>query len=100
MLGTAKDLDAYVRSLDQSDKDSPILRKAIGQTYQARGKFDKAIVQLRLAADMQPADVDVQRALVACYEPSARSTRERWRCSRKSMSIITIWLFISSLPID
>ena len=68
VLGAAKDLDAYVRSLDQSDKDSPILRKAIGQTYQARGKFDQAIVQLRLAADMQPADVEVQQALIACYD--------------------------------
>jgi tetratricopeptide (TPR) repeat protein len=68
VLASAKDLDAYVRSLDKSDKDSPIFRKAIGQTYQARREFDNAVTQLRLAADMQPADVEVQQALVACYD--------------------------------
>jgi tetratricopeptide (TPR) repeat protein len=72
VLANAKDLDAYVQSLDASKQDSPILRKAIGQTYQARGKFDKAITQLNLAAAMQPADTEVQQALVACYDATGK----------------------------
>ena len=76
VLATAKDLDAYVRSLDaeaaKSGQDSPVLRKAIGQTYQARQEYDKAIVQLRLAAELQPADAEVHQALIACYDATGK----------------------------
>ncbi|HKD38550.1 MAG TPA: hypothetical protein VKB78_17180, partial [Pirellulales bacterium] len=60
VLAAAKDLDAYVKQLDEetanSKQDIPIIRKALGQVYQSRGKFDKAIAQLQSAAQLQPND--------------------------------------------
>jgi tetratricopeptide (TPR) repeat protein len=72
VLNEAKDLDAYVKQLDQetdkSGQDSPILRKALGLTYQARQEYAKAIVQLKLAVALQPHDKETHEALIACYD--------------------------------
>lgn len=83
VLAAAKDLDAYVRSLDQeaakTGQDSPIVRKAIGQTYQSRSKFAKAITQFQLAIQLQPTDIEVHQALIACYDATGKksaATRE------------------------
>ena len=72
VLASAKDLNEFVAHLDaesaKTGQDSPILRKAIGQTYQARKEYAKAIAQLQLAAELQPHDQEVHQALIACYD--------------------------------
>ena len=68
----AHDLDAYVGRLDKeaakTNKDNPIVRLAIGQAYQGKQQFDKAIVQLELAVELQPNDKETHKALVSCYD--------------------------------
>ena len=72
VLAAAKDLDAYVEHLNaesaKTGQDSPVLRKAIGQTYQSRTDHTKAITQLQLAAELQPTDPETHQALIACYD--------------------------------
>jgi hypothetical protein len=72
VLNAANDLDAYVQHLDteaaKSGQDSPILRKAVGQTYQTRNEHAKAISQLQLASELQPHDAEIHQALIACYD--------------------------------
>jgi predicted Zn-dependent protease len=76
VLANAKDLDAYVTHLDEetakSGQDSPLLRKTIGQIYQARSAHDKAIAQFQLAVALQPNDKEVHQALIACYDAKQR----------------------------
>jgi tetratricopeptide (TPR) repeat protein len=72
VLSAAKDLDQYVEHLNaeatKTGQDSPILRKAVGQTYQARKEHAKAIAQLQLAAELQPNDHEIHQALIACFD--------------------------------
>lgn len=72
VLANAKDLDEFVKHLDveaaKSGQDSPILRKAIGQTYQSRNAHAPAIAQLQLSAELQPHDAEVHQALIASYD--------------------------------
>lgn len=72
VLAAAQDLDAYVERIDaEADKtgqDSPILRKAIGETYQQRKDYAKAITQFKLAVELQPTDPAIHKALIACYD--------------------------------
>jgi Flp pilus assembly protein TadD len=72
VLKEAKDLDDYVRQLDekstQTGQDSPILRKALGKTYQSRGDHAKAIAQFDVASQLQPNDQEIHQALIACYD--------------------------------
>ena len=72
VLAHAKDLDEFVKHLDaeaaKTGQDSPILRKAVGQTYQSRNEHAKAIAQLQLAAELQPHDQEIHQALIACYD--------------------------------
>jgi tetratricopeptide (TPR) repeat protein len=72
VLNSAQDLEAYVQHLDQesaqSKQDSPILRKVVGQTLQSRGKYSQAIVQLQLAAALQPNDKEIHQHLIVCYD--------------------------------
>ncbi len=50
----SEQLDALVRELDaqaaKTGDDNAFVRKALGQVYTQRGQYDKALVQLRLAA--------------------------------------------------
>jgi tetratricopeptide (TPR) repeat protein len=68
----AHDLDAYVVRLDEeaatTKLHNPIVRLAIGQAYQGKRHFDKAIVQLELAVELQPNDKETHKALVSCYD--------------------------------
>jgi tetratricopeptide (TPR) repeat protein len=68
----AHDFDAYVARLDKqaakSKLHNPIVRLAIGQAYQGKQQFDKAIVQLELAVELQPNDKQTHKALVSCYD--------------------------------
>ncbi|HEY2882686.1 MAG TPA: tetratricopeptide repeat protein, partial [Pirellulales bacterium] len=84
VLASADDLTEYVKQWDaevaKTGQDSPILRKAIGQVYQqqanqsgdneARRKasFEKAVEQLKLAADLQGNDKELYEALLNCYD--------------------------------
>ena len=47
---------------------NPIVRKALGQVYLEEQQYAKAIVQLRLAAEVQPNDAETHQALVACCD--------------------------------
>lgn len=72
VLQSSSDLDAYVKTWNaqttMSGQDSPVLRKAMGQVYQSKGEFAKAIVQFKLAVDLQPNDTETHQALIACYD--------------------------------
>jgi len=74
VLADAKDLPDFVHQLDaeaaKTGQDSAILRKAIGKVYESRNEHPAAIVQLQLAAQLQPDDKSVQEALIACYDAS------------------------------
>jgi predicted Zn-dependent protease len=76
VLANAKDLDAYVRGLDEQSaktgQDSAIVRKAIGQTYQSHRDFAKATAQFQLAILLQPTDAEAHQALIACYDATDR----------------------------
>jgi tetratricopeptide (TPR) repeat protein len=72
VLRDCDDLDAYVAVLDEQSAKSglqnPLIRKTLGQIYSHRGQYDKAVVQLRLACELQPNDTEIHQALVACYD--------------------------------
>ena len=72
VLRGAPDLDAYVVQLDKetakTGQDKPIVRKALGQVYLEKGLFGKAIIQLNMAAELQPNDAEIYKALVECYD--------------------------------
>jgi predicted Zn-dependent protease len=65
-------LDALVAELDaqtaKTGNDNAFVRKALGQVYSERAQDDKALVQLRLALDLQRNDVEIYDALVACCD--------------------------------
>lgn len=68
----APNLDDYVKRLDaEAEKTglhNPVVRKAIGQVYLERQKFDEAIAQLTLAVELQPNDTETHKALVEAYD--------------------------------
>jgi tetratricopeptide (TPR) repeat protein len=72
VVRNAHDLDAYVGRLDEeaakAKEYNPIVRLAIGQAYQGKQEFGKAIVQLELAVELQPNDKETHKALVSCYD--------------------------------
>ncbi len=72
VLKNAKDLAEYIKLLDaEADKtgeDSAIKRKAIGQALQEHKRYEPAIAQLKLAAELQPGDKETYQALIACYD--------------------------------
>jgi len=71
-LNSSKDLDEFVIQLNaesaRTGQDNPILRKAIGQTFQGRNEHVKAISQLKLALELQPNDKETHQAMIACYD--------------------------------
>lgn len=72
ILKTAKDLDAYVKHLDEqaakTNQDNPVVRKAIGQIWQERGDHSKAVAQLEKAANLQPNDKETREALIVSFD--------------------------------
>lgn len=68
----ADDLAAWIRTYDarvaRSGMDAPLLRKAFAAVFRERKHDRDAVVQLRLARDLDPADGDVHRRLVAAYD--------------------------------
>ncbi len=72
VLEESPDLDGYVAHLDaetaKSGKDSPVIRKAVGQVYLGKNAYAKALTQLRLALELQPNDRETHHALLACFD--------------------------------
>lgn len=72
VVASAKDLDAYVATVDarsrESGQDSPILRAAIAKAWKDRMAWDKAIAQYELARQLQPNNRAINEALLACYD--------------------------------
>ena len=65
-------LDALVALLDaeaaKTGHDNAYVRKALGQIYNERGQYAKALGQLRLALQLQPNDGEIFDALVGCCD--------------------------------
>jgi tetratricopeptide (TPR) repeat protein len=72
VLRSAPDLDAYVVHLDtkaaETRQENPVVRKAIGQVYLEKQQYGRAIAQLRLAAEVQPNDIETHQALLTCCD--------------------------------
>jgi Flp pilus assembly protein TadD len=72
VLRQSPQLDTYVADLDretaQSHEDRAVVRKAIGEILFERMAYDKAVTQLKLAAELMPADAVIYSKLVACYD--------------------------------
>jgi predicted Zn-dependent protease len=65
VLARSPDLDGFVAHFDKQKQDSAVVRKALGQAYQARGKLAKAIRQLELAVELQPHDAAIYPLLIS-----------------------------------
>lgn len=72
VLATAKDLPAYIQHLnseaEKTGQDSPILRKALGDTFRNRREFATAVAQYTIAVELQPNDKEIHQSLIACYD--------------------------------
>ena len=72
----SKDIDALITHLDkqaeQTGKDSAIIRKAIGSVLLKDKKYDTAISQLKLAAELQPTDAETQQKLIKALDAAGR----------------------------
>jgi tetratricopeptide (TPR) repeat protein len=72
VIREAPKLDELVADLDRQAKDrgmdNPIVRKAVGQAYLATNEFAKALVQLKLACELQPNDKETHDAIIACFD--------------------------------
>jgi predicted Zn-dependent protease len=72
VLREARDLDAYVAHLDAQSGETglfnPVVRKAVGQAYAARGQYPQAVVQLQLASDLEPNDAETFQLLIDCCD--------------------------------
>lgn len=77
VLAQAKDLDAYVARLDkqvsESGLENPVVRKSLGKTYLAKGAFEPATVQFRLAVEGQPNDVETHGMLVKALDKAGKA---------------------------
>jgi predicted Zn-dependent protease len=71
-LFAAKDLDDYVNYLDKqvatTGQDSPLIRQRLGRVFASRQKHAEAVVQLRMAVELQPTDAKTHEALIKSYE--------------------------------
>jgi hypothetical protein len=67
-----KDRDEYAIYLDaeakRTQKDRPVVRKALGLAYQGQGEHAKAAAQLKIAIELQPNDAATHTALIDCYD--------------------------------
>ncbi len=72
VLRGCDDLDGYVAKLNEqtakSGLQNPVIRKALGQVYSERGQYDKAMIQLRLACELQPGDRETHQSLIDCCD--------------------------------
>ena len=72
ILWQSPDLDAYAVTLDkqsaETKQDNRMVRKALGQAYFDHGHPAKALVQLKVAVELQPNDREIHDALIACHD--------------------------------
>jgi tetratricopeptide (TPR) repeat protein len=72
ILNAAPDLDEFVvelnRQVEETGLENPIVRKALGGAYLAKGQFAAAIKQLELAQQSEPNDADTYKLLIECYD--------------------------------
>jgi tetratricopeptide (TPR) repeat protein len=72
VLAEAKDLDEYVKTLDQEvqkeGQDSPLIRQKIGVVYAKRNEHPKAISQFQIAIQLDPTDAETQQQLIKSYD--------------------------------
>ncbi|MHB9068724.1 MAG: tetratricopeptide repeat protein, partial [Pirellulaceae bacterium] len=72
VLREAKDLEQYVQTLDresaETGSDKPVVRKALGMVYAEKQEWARAIVQLKIAIQLQPNDTETGAQLLACYD--------------------------------
>lgn len=97
VLAQSPDLDGYVAQLDaetaKTGRDSPIIRKSIGQVYREKAAYSKAVTQLRLAMELQPNDRETHDALLACFdkqndkEGAVRQLLQAVQLSRRDLSL-------------
>ncbi|MGH7150137.1 MAG: tetratricopeptide repeat protein, partial [Planctomycetota bacterium] len=70
------DLDAYATrreaQVKEAGMDAPVLRKAIGLVYLARGEGAKAVAQLLAARSLQSNDPEVHTALLRAFDALGR----------------------------
>jgi tetratricopeptide (TPR) repeat protein len=68
VLKQSPNLDAYASHWEQivakDGKDAAIVRKAIGQVYQERKAWAKAVRQFQAAVELQPGDREIHEALL------------------------------------
>ena len=66
------DLDAYVKARDaETDKtglDSPVVQKALGAEYFARGQYQNALARYQLARQLQPNDRDTRQRIAKTFD--------------------------------
>jgi tetratricopeptide (TPR) repeat protein len=81
VLTDAKDLGAYVASLDseaeKSGMDKPIIRKAVGQVYLNRKACKKAVTHLVMARESQPYDAAIHEHLVKAFDCTGQKEEAR-----------------------
>jgi tetratricopeptide (TPR) repeat protein len=68
VLLRSPDLDGFVAHFDKQKQDSAIVRKALGQAFQDKKQYARAIAQLELAAALQLNDAETYQLLVACHD--------------------------------
>jgi tetratricopeptide (TPR) repeat protein len=97
VLREAPDLDAYVAYLDRHEAETglhnALVHKEVGRVYIERARHKEAVTQLRLAAELQPTDIETQQLLVAQYdalrdpEGAFRQLLEAAELSRRSIGL-------------
>ena len=72
VIEQSPDLSVYIVYLDQqvatTKADRPLVRKTLGRVLQERGKLAEAVLQYKLATELEPNDIESQKELIACYE--------------------------------
>jgi outer membrane lipoprotein-sorting protein len=65
------DLDGFVAHCDgelkRTGQDSPLIRRTLGEVFAEKKQLEKAIVQFRLAVELQPYDIKVHEHLIDAY---------------------------------
>jgi hypothetical protein len=77
VLRAASDLDAYARTLDgkaeETEADSPLIRKLLGEVLLEKGQHAAAETQLRAALALAPTDLGAHELLVKCLDTQQKS---------------------------
>ena len=76
VIRSSKDLDGLIAHLDRQAEeigtDSALIRKAVGTALLDSKKHKKAIVQLRLAVELQPNDAETHQSLIKALDATGQ----------------------------